>query len=833
MPEYLAPGVYIEEIPAPQSIQGVSTSTAGFVGLTQKGPTTGLPQLITSIKDFITRFGGYLPEDPWGDRRYLTYAVEAFFNNGCQRAYIKRVVSGATKASSLMLKDGFATRLARDTAVKQEERTTAQLASLRGIGVGTGLVFSQMINGALQDTPPMKVISYASDNTVTLESALPFRYTAAGATVFIDTATTAAAVRPQSGSDSLLVSARDGGKAGDKLQVLVEDFVAAVGVTDIFPTAGDRTTKLTSPVLTFDGDGPDTGATSAKLNAASFGTVQVGDLVEMIDGTPAPNTKTEKVEITAVDAATRTIEWQRPLTNSFKVGSSARRVQPLRPGAGGDTVFVEDIDGLTANDLVRVSSGASTQVVKIKTRNTGQKRLTLDLEAYPVSLAFDEGASLVKAGSKPTNDALLMRSVKNFYEGALVEIDDGALKTYRRVKKVDSIQRTLTMESAIPDAVPAGTAVRVLEFSLAAQDETVSERFDGLSLHPEASNFAEAVVNEDSQLFRVQAQGSTRELPFNLPQTRLGYAEQLQGGEDGGVPSLDDFIGLDNGPGNRTGIKALEDIDDISIIAAPGISDPSVQGALIIQCETLKDRFAVLDPAVGSPLDATPQGIIGQRGNHDSNYAAIYYPWLRIRDPLYPTARNGKLVPPSGHVIGVYARVDNEIGVHKAPANEVVRGILDVEFKVSEREQAILNPKNINVIRDFRADNRGIRVYGARCITSDNANKYIPVRRLLIFLSESMQEGLQFVVFRANAEPLWQEVKRTLRGFLRTVWRGGALEGTVEEEAFRVYCNINQTMTEDDVANGRLIVEVWVAPVRPAEFVIVRLNRLTREAQQG
>jgi uncharacterized protein len=834
MPEYLAPGVYIEEVPAPQSIQGVSTSTAGFVGVTQKGPTTGLPQLVTSFKDFVTKFGGYLPEDPWGDRRYLAYAVEACFNNGAQRAYIKRVVSSDAKVSLLMLKDGFVTRLARDTAVKDEERTTAQLVSTRGIDVGSKLIFSQLINGVEQVTPPIEVVSYRSDNTLILASALPFRYTAAGASVFIDPATTPAGVKPENGSDSLLVSARDSGKAGDQILVSVEDLVPFVGVTDVLPSADNRTTTLTSPTLAFDGgNGPDVGATSAKLDAASYALVQVGDEIELLDGTAAPNTKKEKITITELDDATTTIKWVTPLKNSFTAGSSARRVAPLRPGKGAETVFVENVDGLAANDLVRVSSGAVTQVVNIQAVDNGAKKLTLDLAAYPVTQAFAEGAVLTKEGSQPAAKTLLMRSVNNFYKGAVIEVDDGATKTYRKVTAVDPLQRTLNVDSDIAEVVPAGTAVRVLEFTLIVDDGNVSERFERLSLDPAADNFADNVVNETSQLVQVTGQVSPRELPFTLPQTRLGYPEALQGGADGGVPSLDDFIGVDNGPGKRTGLKALEDIDDISIIAVPGISDPSVQGAMIIQCETLKDRFAVLDPAPGSPLDATPQGIIGQRSNHNSNYAAIYYPWLRIRDPLYPTARGGKLVPPSGNVIGIYARVDNEIGVHKAPANEVVRGVLDVEFKVNEREQAILNPKNINVIRDFRSDLRGIRVYGARCITSDNANKYIPVRRTLIFLSESMQEGLQFVVFRPNAEPLWQDVKRTLRGFLRTVWRSGALEGLTEDEAFRVYCNINQTMTEDDVANGRLIVEVWVALVRPAEFAIVQLKRLTREAQQG
>ena len=177
----------------------------------------------------------------------------------------------------------------------------------------------------------------------------------------------------------------------------------------------------------------------------------------------------------------------------------------------------------------------------------------------------------------------------------------------------------------------------------------------------------------------------------------------------------------------------------------------------------VKDRFAVLDPARGSVMGSgRADDVIVQRNNHDTLYAAMYYPWLRILDPLYRDDRNGRLVPPSGHAIGIYARVDNGRGVHKAPANEVVRGILDVKVKLNDREQDILNPLDVNVIRDFRDDGRGIRVWGARCVTSDNAWKYIPVRRLFIFIEESLDEGLQWVVFEPNGENLWGKVRRTI-----------------------------------------------------------------------
>jgi hypothetical protein len=184
------------------------------------------------------------------------------------------------------------------------------------------------------------------------------------------------------------------------------------------------------------------------------------------------------------------------------------------------------------------------------------------------------------------------------------------------------------------------------------------------------------------------------------------------------------------------------------------------------------------------------------------------------------------VAPPSGHVIGIYARTDIERGVHKAPANAVVRGASDIERIINKAQQDILNPppNQINVIRDFRPDGRGIRVWGARCITSDSDWKYVNVRRLFIFLEESIDEGTQWVVFEPNDKPLWDRVIQSVSAFLTRVWRDGALQGATPAEAFFVKCD-RTTMTQDDIDNGRLIMLIGVAPVKPAEFVIIRIGQ--------
>ncbi len=310
--------------------------------------------------------------------------------------------------------------------------------------------------------------------------------------------------------------------------------------------------------------------------------------------------------------------------------------------------------------------------------------------------------------------------------------------------------------------------------------------------------------------------------------------QALEGGGDA-VGTVDDhtYTGDDNAdPELRTGLYSLVSVEEISIIAVPGRTTTVVQNALITQCENLRYRFAVLDGP--PPPDDSIADVQNLRQQFDTEYAALYHPWLLIEDP-FPTnlQKIGTFpIPPSGNVMGVYARTDDTRGVHKAPANEVVNGIIGLQRILNKGEQDILNPfpVNINVIRDFRKDNRSIRIWGARNITSDPDWIYVNVRRLMIFLEQSMDIGLQWVVFEPNAEPLWARVKRTITNFLTTVWRNGALEGTKPEEAFFVKCD-NTTMTQDDIDNGRLIVVIGVAPVRPAEFVIIRIGLWTAGSQ--
>jgi hypothetical protein len=279
----------------------------------------------------------------------------------------------------------------------------------------------------------------------------------------------------------------------------------------------------------------------------------------------------------------------------------------------------------------------------------------------------------------------------------------------------------------------------------------------------------------------------------------------------------DDFVGVDGGSGKRTGIQALEDIPDISIVVAPGIWAADVQSALIVHCETLKYRFAIIDSKDDLSIDL----VQSFRSPLDTKYAALYYPWLEVRDPS--VSRN-VVCPPSAHIAGIYARVDDDRGVWKAPANEVIQGIFKIDQDVTKREQDLLNPKGINALRFFPG--RGNRVWGARTLSSDASWKYVNVRRLFNFIEASIDYGTQWVVFEPNDEPLWARVRATITNFLGTQWRNGALQGATAAEAFFVKCD-RTTMAQDDIDNGRLICLIGIAPVKPAEFVIFQIQQKT------
>jgi uncharacterized protein len=283
---------------------------------------------------------------------------------------------------------------------------------------------------------------------------------------------------------------------------------------------------------------------------------------------------------------------------------------------------------------------------------------------------------------------------------------------------------------------------------------------------------------------------------------------------------------------DRTGFGGLEAIDDVTMVAAPdlmalyqaGVVDlegvKAVQLAMIAHCELMGDRVAILDAPPGYDAQQIREWRVDKAG-YDSKYATLYWPWIKVFDPV---AGKAAFVPPSGHMAGIWARSDGERGVHKAPANEVVRGAISLELQLTKAEHDQLNPWGINCIRSFPG--RGIRVWGARTLSSDPAWRYLNIRRLFNYLEGSILRGTQWVVFEPNDMALWERVKRTVNAFLVRTWRDGALFGATAGEAFFVKCD-GENNTAETMDAGQLIVDIGVAPVKPAEFVIFRIAQFS------
>ncbi|MCM1157430.1 MAG: phage tail sheath subtilisin-like domain-containing protein [Bacteroidales bacterium] len=484
-----------------------------------------------------------------------------------------------------------------------------------------------------------------------------------------------------------------------------------------------------------------------------------------------------------------------------KEDGAVLKITAKNPGEWGNQLQVK----------VSPASKAKTQVLEVLTEDSGKKYRVKKAVGFQVGdiVAYQETVTTGEDGKKETKIAGYNRVVKcqdNILEFA-ADFDDGIVD-----------------DGLLPERV-----IMTCEFNLEVRFDDITEVYENVSFNISEANYI-GKKTEKSDLITVEVTETEEEQavsPFikiagdeNAKDVRMSFA----GGANGsiGAISADSFIGVDNGAGKRTGIQAFVDNDVVSIMAVPGVTDANVQLNLTAHCENLASRFAVLDmPRNAAKID----DIIAHREMFDTNYAALYHPWLTVFDSL---DKRNIAIPPSGSVIGIYARSDNERGVHKAPANEVVKACVGLDFNFNKGEQDILNPRGVNLIRSFPG--MGIRVWGARTATSDDSWKYINVRRLFIFIEESIKANTNWVVFEPNDETLWVRVKRTIEVFLTGLWRNGSLAGASTDEAF--FVNVDRTtMSQDDIDNGRLICVIGVAPVKPAEFVIFRITQKAGDTQ--
>ncbi|MBX9394355.1 phage tail sheath subtilisin-like domain-containing protein [Streptomyces sp. TRM72054] len=380
----------------------------------------------------------------------------------------------------------------------------------------------------------------------------------------------------------------------------------------------------------------------------------------------------------------------------------------------------------------------------------------------------------------------------------------------------------------VADATERGDGLVKL---LVKQHGKVAETFDNVSLHKGPTHVV-TVVNEGSKLVRVEQLPEAATEASAVDRHAAPAAKLTGGAAAADRPArltARDFIGEAL---ERTGIAGLEAVDDVTMLAVPDLMSAyergwldrdgvkAVQAAVIAHCELMADRVAILDTPPG--LNALQvKNWRSEETGYDSKYATMYWPWLKVMDT---DSGEPVLVPPSGHVAGVWARSDESRGVHKAPANEPLRGVIAPELSLTKGEHDQLNPIGLNCIRAFPGS--GIRIWGARTLSSDAAWRYLNVRRLFNYVEESILQGTNWVVFEPNDAKLWDSVKRTITMFLRGVWRDGALFGRTPEDAFFVKCDEENNPPERR-DQGILTVEVGIAAVKPAEFVVFRISQFS------
>lgn len=800
MPEYLAPGVYVEEVSfRPKSIEGVGTSTTAFVGPTRKGPLTETPVLVTSFGEFERIYGGMenlsfsasTDTDPM-TTNYMAHAVRAFFDNGGARLYVARTFIPRTDAGGAVSSTGVAQSSPVVDSGGMQVRFTARMP-------GSGL------NGRITVTEKTLPVTLATLAKAPLGSLLRLRSTQPQAAVLLGGVPP---FRLEDGDTlNLTTAAGPGtitfeGRPAEVMSDAVTDPIAIPAETTLHVTIGIGATAQNIPI-------PEGNTTLSDLAAyintrLRRGYVRLEGADRLVLGTDVRGTAAF-VGVAALAA----------------LGFADDR---LASGTGNvanlDAVTPQEIDGLlqAAGIPVRATVNPATGRLVLSTTETGE-------------------SALLRAAATPARSALGLPA-----EEARGRAAEGTLYYVKQTPQpngwVGGADRATPLNTATP--LPAGSVLVLMNLETRDADNhgllyedvgfsPLHPRWLGSVLAPHPTRRSEALQNP----YAVEMSGAVH--PVDLREGLLGSDATrviaLSGGNDGAEPS--ESTTVQGAVAYANALRLLESVDDVAIVAAPGYSALSryagIQQALITHAENMKYRIAVLDSPPGLDL----QEVREIRGTIDSSYAAYYYPWVMVANPL---ARPGNdripqeiALPPSGFVTGIYARSDVQRGVWKAPANEVVRGAIRLERDINQAQQQVLNPLGINCLRFFPG--RGYRVWGARTTSSDPEWKYVNVRRYFIFLEHSIDRSTQWVVFEPNGERLWSNVRATVSSFLYNQWVSGALLGANPEEAYFVRCD-RSTMTQDDLDNGRLICLVGVAVLKPAEFVIFRIGQKTADARQ-
>jgi Bacteriophage tail sheath protein len=842
---YLAPGVYVEEVPAgPQPIAPASTSVVAIVGGTRRGPVR-TPTRVNSWSDFQRMFGGSA-----GDG-FTAEAVYGFFANEGPAAYVVRVdpsvaaswqVRDSADADSFLVAATSPGSWARDLTVSVAPDRTAGAAQLFHTTVKADVTFT----GASTQTVQVEsstgvavgdtVVLLLADNTGTTATgtvtgvapgALTIQKSGAGNTTLLAGAVVAGRI---DGAATQFRLTGTGIKTGDVLQAETGDHTrVSWRVTSAVPQgagimvtaaagAGVAGAQFTNRIARFRGTLPPVTTRTVALSAISWN--------EDVAFVPADADLTDKTHAWASDGMEGT--WT-PATNvlTFPAVPPPGPIEveaTLRVTLFGESrtwtnptpaELTSAYSFVPANtDLKLTGAGALTATVTRTATGfdvtSGSLTGTFTTVEFQAPTAANRGV-VVRCARPPevgdrvrfTNDKIFAITAVDPVGGSLYKLSFAEGATI-----ATAVGRTFDLRAFVP------TTFVPLRFRLSVAGSAGGETYPGLALDPAHPQYfaRDGVINEVSALITVTARPNTAGPPAQT--TMPAYALGLSVGADR-PPTAQDYAG---------GIDALETEPEPAMVMCPdlmGFDDELLQfmivDKLVTHCERFR-RFAILD----APAGPDDKALKWRNTAVASTYAAVFAPHVRIVN-LDPTAVDRyRTVPPSGFVAGVMARTDRSRGVHKAPGNERVSGIIGLTEQYTQSRQELLNPNGVNLIRSFPG--RGTRIWGARNATDDTTWRYINVRRLFNMVETSVDRGTQWVVFEPNTSTTWLRVKASVEGFLDQLWRAGALAGDSAEQAYRVRIGLGQTMTEADIDLGLVITEVAIAPAKPAEFVVFRFS---------
>jgi hypothetical protein len=771
----------------------VSTSTTGFAGPTRKGPIGDVPELITSFGDFERVYGGFADLALGGDNitNYLAHSVRAYFDNGGSRLYVARVYAENNPGEGFAASDWFGKP---GDPNSEKVRFVARFPGSAGNGrVVVRLLESSATGRGMQGAPNGTVLRVKDiqPSKARVSGGVPTFSLQDGQQLKVTT---------DSGTDTVAFKGRSAELTGGGPALADPITLGADNSLEVDLGQGKQVIALPAvatplaDVVDLINDSLVGGYAVLAGGKLRIGSERKGSSssVKILKANPTFGFTLNQEAKNAKDA-------NNTVGDLFRV--TAQDIADLLTPGGKATATTASGTGALLLESINAGAGATLQVDGA-VGNSAHQDLGLDTASHAGSAALADGV-FVKTG------------------GAWL----------------DSSSNPLDVTGVTPTGHP-GKEARFATANVLTFDADGEQRFyEDLGLAPGHPRYLGSVLGATpgrridalENLYALELGSGVSPFELLTLLTPAGSATEvtftLKDGNDGGVPAALDY---DNA------LDLLGRIEDISIVAAPGHSAygnnfEGIQASLISHAERRRSyRIAVLD----TPADQTVSGALEVRSKIDSTYAALYYPWVVVANPLArpsdATVARELLLPPSGFVCGIYARTDVDRGVFKAPANEVVRGALRFETEVNFAEQEVLNPAGVNCLRFFPG--RGQRVWGARTASSDPEWKYVNVRRYFLYLEHSIDHGTQWAVFEPNGERLWANVRETIASFLYNEWRSGALLGGSPKEAYFVRCD-RSTMTQNDLDNGRLICLIGVAVLKPAEFVIFRIGQKTADAR--